>query len=218
VATSPIDHPPPEGGGGVRLFPPVPPPSPVPGTQLSGPRPLHVRFLGLNDDKNGFLVGSKVVGSSGGGAHLGIPQPPASYRCSTADAPSTTTESSEEDTTSEKERLVSAKWLLLTDRLGADSRNHLSVKDIGLILERLSTKILDVESLLRENEGRNAFNWAIKAKIRGEQLREIGVLYNGNYYAISEHPGYATTTITPATTTTTGRRRTQEDSEEDMRL
>lgn len=129
-------------------------------------------------------------------------------RCST-EAPSTTTESSSEETASEREeRGDSAKWLLLTDRLGADARNHLSVKDIGLILDRLSAKILDVESLLRESEGRNAFNWAIKAKIRGDQLSDIGVLYNGNYYAISEHPNYAPPP----------RRRREEDSEEDMRL
>lgn len=33
-------------------------------------------------------------------------------------------------------------------------------------------------------------NWTIKATIRGEVMRELGVLYNSNYYAISEHPGY----------------------------
>ena len=44
------------------------------------------------------------------------------------------------------------KHLLLVDQLSADQKHHLSIKDIGIILERLSSKILDVEKLEREKE------------------------------------------------------------------
>jgi hypothetical protein len=60
----------------------------------------------------------------------------------------------------------------------------------GIILERLNSKIVDVERLDRESESDDCYNWTIKATIRGEVLRELGVIYNGNYYAICEHPGY----------------------------
>lgn len=30
-----------------------------------------------------------------------------------------------------------------------------------------------------------------QATIRGDVMRELGVIYNNNYYAISEHPGYS---------------------------
>ena len=49
---------------------------------------------------------------------------------------------------------------------------------------------MDVERLDRESESDDCYNWTIKATIRGDVLRELGVIYNGNYYAISEHPGY----------------------------
>ena len=29
-----------------------------------------------------------------------------------------------------------------------------------------------------------------QAAIRGEAMRELGVIYNSSYYSISEHPGY----------------------------
>ena len=29
----------------------------------------------------------------------------------------------------------------------------------------------------------NTHNWTIKATIRGEVMRELGVIYNSNYYA-----------------------------------
>ena len=62
---------------------------------------------------------------------------------------------------------------------------------IGIILERLNSKIIDVERLDRNIErSDDTHNWTIKATIRGEVMRELGVLYNSNYYAISEHPGY----------------------------
>lgn len=60
-----------------------------------------------------------------------------------------------------------------------------------MILERLSAKIVDVERLEREKEDEGAVhNWTIKATIKGESMRELGVIYNSNYYSISEHPGY----------------------------
>ncbi len=71
-----------------------------------------------------------------------------------------------------------------------DTQKHLSIKDIGIILERLSAKIVDVERLEREIEGTDTRNWTIKAAIRGEALRELGVIYNSYYYSVSEHPGY----------------------------
>ncbi|XP_055704227.1 uncharacterized protein LOC129802445 isoform X1 [Phlebotomus papatasi] len=99
-------------------------------------------------------------------------------------------ESETENTVMEDEAVTSEKFLLLIDQLSVDQKRHLSIKDIGIILERLSSKILDVERLDRESESDDCYNWTIKATIRGDALRELGVIYNGNYYAISEHPGY----------------------------
>ncbi|NP_001136343.1 DNA fragmentation factor-related protein 2 isoform X2 [Nasonia vitripennis] len=99
-------------------------------------------------------------------------------------------ESETENTIIEDEVVTTEKFLLLIDQLTVDQKHHLSIKDIGIILERLSSKILDVERLDRENESDECYNWTIKALIRGDMLRELGVIYNGNYYAISEHPGY----------------------------
>ena len=76
---------------------------------------------------------------------------------------------------------------------------------LGIILERLNSKIIDVERLDRNIErSDDTHNWTIKATIRGEVMRELGVLYNSNYYAISEHPGYG------------GRRGSGLDDEDDM--
>lgn len=99
-------------------------------------------------------------------------------------------ESETENTLVEDEAVTSEKFLLLIDQLSVDQKRHLTIKDIGIILERLSSKILDVERLDRESESDDCYNWTIKATIRGDALRELGVIYNGNYYAISEHPGY----------------------------
>lgn len=100
-------------------------------------------------------------------------------------------DSSESETeTAAEEAATSEKFLLLIDQLSVDQKRHLTIKDIGIILERLSSKILDVERLDRESESEDCYNWTIKATIRGDVLRELGVIYNGNYYAISEHPGY----------------------------
>lgn len=89
-----------------------------------------------------------------------------------------------------EEQVTSEKFLLLIDQLSVEQKRHLTIKDIGVILERLSSKIVDVERLDRESESEDCYNWTIKATIRGDVLRELGVIYNGNYYAISEHPGY----------------------------
>ncbi|XP_022252469.1 uncharacterized protein LOC106468429 [Limulus polyphemus] len=98
-------------------------------------------------------------------------------------------ESDTENTAYEEEQL-SERYLLLMDQLSLEQNRHLSVKDIGVILERLSSKIVDVDKLEREKESTEVYNWTIKATIRGEVLREIGVIYNGQYYGIMEHPGY----------------------------
>lgn len=98
-------------------------------------------------------------------------------------------ESDTENTANEEEQL-SERYLLLIDNLSLEQNRHLTVKDIGIILERLSSKIVDVDRLERERESTDVHNWTIKATIRGEVLREIGVIYNGQYYGIMEHPGY----------------------------
>ncbi|XP_066972050.1 uncharacterized protein Drep2 isoform X8 [Macrobrachium rosenbergii] len=99
-------------------------------------------------------------------------------------------ESETENTTNDEEAHTTEKFLLLIDQLSVDTKKHLSIKDIGVILDRLSSKIIDVEKLDREAEEEDCFNWTIKATIRGDSLRELGVVYNGHYYSISEHPGY----------------------------
>ncbi|XP_047501271.1 uncharacterized protein LOC125047186 isoform X2 [Penaeus chinensis] len=99
-------------------------------------------------------------------------------------------ESETENTTNDEEAHTTEKFLLLIDQLSVDTKKHLSIKDIGVILDRLSSKIVDVEKLDREAEEEDCFNWTIKATIRGDTLRELGVVYNGHYYSISEHPGY----------------------------
>ncbi|XP_023235825.1 uncharacterized protein LOC111635172 isoform X2 [Centruroides sculpturatus] len=98
-------------------------------------------------------------------------------------------ESDTENTANEEEQL-SERYLLLVDQLSLEQNRHLSIKDIGVILERLNSKIVDVDRLERERESTDVHNWTIKATIRGEVLREIGVIYNGQYYGIMEHPGY----------------------------
>lgn len=98
-------------------------------------------------------------------------------------------EDSESTETYDNEELCE-RYLLLVDQLSASQERHLSVKDIGTILERLSSKIVDIDRLEREKESQDCHNWVIKATIRGDVLREIGVIYNGHYYGIMEHPGY----------------------------
>jgi hypothetical protein len=198
---------------------------------------LHVRFMGVGDDKNGrFLASCKKVVPGG---LLGVPLSVSTLGGSD-DVGGTTTESSESDTENnqsvlEEEKITSQKLLLLVDQLSLDQKRHLTIKDIGVILERLSSKIVDVTRLERETEAEDCYNWTIKATIRGEVLRSLGVIYNGNFYAISEHPNFADTTIGGSTqelspvagtssaagveppTTSSNIRRVIED-DEDMRL
>lgn len=131
--------------------------------QQTSPQPpsRHVRFLDVE----------------GGGRHT---------TCSEHES----SESETENTVMEDEAVTSEKFLLLIDQLSVDQKKHLTIKEIGIILERLESKIVDVERLDRESESDDCYNWTIKATIRGESMRDMGVLYNGNYYAISEHPGY----------------------------
>ena len=86
-----------------------------------------------------------------------------------------------------EEGTTSTKFLLLVDQLSVDQKRHLSIKDIGIILDRLSSKILDVERLEREREDSDIYNWTIKATIRGQVMRELGVIYNSNYYYHHHH-------------------------------
>ena len=54
------------------------------------------------------------------------------------------------------------KFLLLVDQLSLEQPQHLSIKDIGIILDRLSSKIIDVAILDREIEATDTHNWTIK--------------------------------------------------------
>lgn len=99
-------------------------------------------------------------------------------------------ESSESETDNNDETGTTNKFLLLVDQLSLEQPHHLSIKDIGIILDRLSSKIIDVAMLERQIEATDTHNWTIKATIRGEVMRELGVIYNSNYYAISEHPNF----------------------------
>ena len=93
-----------------------------------------------------------------------------------------------EDEFENESSVTTEKLLLLTDQLCNDKHKHLTIFDLGVILERLKTKIIDVHRLEREREDLRCFRWTINATIRGEVLRDLGVLYNGNYYSISESP------------------------------
>ncbi|CAI6354598.1 unnamed protein product [Macrosiphum euphorbiae] len=103
---------------------------------------------------------------------------------------SDSSDSETETTVIEDDSMTSEKFLLLIDQLVDKQDRHLTVKDIGIILERLNSKIVDVERLDRDYEATDCYNWTIKATIRGDVLQEYGIIYNGNYYGISEHPGY----------------------------
>ncbi|XP_044733072.1 uncharacterized protein LOC123295708 isoform X2 [Chrysoperla carnea] len=164
VATSPIQD-------AQQQTSPQPPSSLSDGSKKTGQVTKgtgHVRFLDVDDG-----------GSSGSG---GLSRHSQNEHDSS--------ESETENTIMEDEAVTSEKFLLLIDQLSVDQKRHLTIKDIGIILERLNSKILDVEKLERDYEANDCYNWTIKATIRGDVLRELGVIYNGNYYAISEHPGY----------------------------
>ncbi|OTF71944.1 DNA fragmentation factor CIDE-like protein [Euroglyphus maynei] len=97
---------------------------------------------------------------------------------------------SETETTERDDEQFCERYLILVDQLSANHKKHLSIKDIGIILERLKTKIIDIDKLEKDKESIDCYNWLIKAIIKGDMLREIGVVYNGQYYSLMEHPGY----------------------------
>ncbi|XP_043493201.1 uncharacterized protein LOC122518372 [Polistes fuscatus] len=163
---------------------PQPPSSLSDGTRRSGLGKGHVRFRDTADEESSPRLGpGNSTAGGGGGFHL-------HHHHHNHHQEHDSSESETENTIMEDEIHTSEKFLLLIDQLTVDQKHHLSIKDIGIILERLSSKILDVERLDRESESEECYNWTIKAIIRGDVLRELGVIYNGNYYAISEHPGY----------------------------
>jgi hypothetical protein len=100
-------------------------------------------------------------------------------------------DSSESETDNNDETGTTDKFLLLVDQLSLEQPHHLSIKDIGIILDRLNSKIIDIGMLERQIEASDTHNWTIKATIRGDVMRELGVIYNSNYYAISEHPSFS---------------------------
>jgi len=138
----------------------------------------HVRFLDTNGSPP--LPPPPSPPSSGGGR-----KPQQQQRRS-----DDSSESETETTVIEDDSMTSEKFLLLIDQLTGKQDKHLTVKDIGIILERLNSKIVDVERLDRDYEATDCYNWTIKATIRGDVLQELGIIYNGSYYGISEHPGY----------------------------
>ncbi|KAK1123331.1 hypothetical protein K0M31_008949 [Melipona bicolor] len=170
-------QPPPQQQQQTQTSSPQPPSSLSDGTRRTGLSKGHVRFCDTADEESS----SRLAGNSAASFHL--------HHHHNHHQEHDSSESETENTIMEDEIVTSEKFLLLIDQLTVDQK-HLSIKDIGIILERLSSKILDVERLDRESESEECYNWTIKAIIRGDVLRELGVIYNGNYYAISEHPGY----------------------------
>lgn len=136
----------------------------------TGGRPRGAKYVRFSDMESGRVVASSSM--------------------TTASSSQQNGSDSEETETTELDEQLSERYLLLVDQLTVDQDKHLTVKDIGTILERLSSKIVDVDKLERERETADCYNWLIKATIKGEVLREIGVIYNGQYYGIMEHPGY----------------------------
>lgn len=86
----------------------------------------------------------------------------------------------------DQEENLHERYLLLIDQLGEENGSHLSIKDIGIILDKMSSKIVDVDKLEKEKENDKAHNWLIKATVKGDFEREIGIIYNGIYYGIIE--------------------------------
>ena len=157
------------------------------GRQIRGPvgalgaakTPAHVRFQDSGLHEATSLSGKRddVVTKADTVASL--------LACDDSESEDFDPESS--NTVEEDGGVTTEKVLLLIDQLSADQRKHLTILDLGVILDRLKTKIIDVKRLEREREGPGCFRWMIKATIRGDGLRDLGVLYNGNYYSISEH-------------------------------
>ncbi|XP_050695735.1 uncharacterized protein LOC126985177 isoform X5 [Eriocheir sinensis] len=160
-------------------------------------RPVHYQSPGAKGQPSGATGVQQK-----GGSHVRFVTDPRSSSIEKQKVEPESSESETENTTNDEEAHTTEKFLLLIDQLSVDTKKHLSIKDIGVILDRLSSKIVDVEKLDREIEEEDCFNWTIKATIRGDTLRELGVVYNGHYYSISEHPGY-------------GQKKEEEEEEED---
>ncbi|CAG0888299.1 unnamed protein product [Darwinula stevensoni] len=102
--------------------------------------------------------------------------------------PNAESSESETDPGIPEESSRARKTLLLSDRVTSEHPHHLSVRDLGVILERLSSRIVDVENLTREKVNEDVYSWKIGAVVKGDMMRSLGVLYQGNYYVICEHP------------------------------
>ncbi|CAG0889428.1 unnamed protein product [Cyprideis torosa] len=95
---------------------------------------------------------------------------------------------SEGETTTREEGLTE-KYLLLADQVSSEHRSHLTVRDLGVILDRLNSRIAEVSELKRDKHSEDYHSWRIRALVRGEMMKNLGVLYQGNYYLICEYPG-----------------------------
>lgn len=95
---------------------------------------------------------------------------------------------SEGDNTLNEEVKVE-KTLQLVDQLSVERNKYLTIKDIGIILERLNSKIIDVQSMERRKESNDCRCWILRATIRGESLGDMGVIYRGHYHSIGEYSG-----------------------------
>ncbi|XP_022668147.1 uncharacterized protein LOC111273843 isoform X1 [Varroa jacobsoni] len=133
-------------------------------------------------------------GGGGGGVVIAIDTPAVAAGTrpeSTVATAAPANNDTESESQQEDDEELADRYLLLVDQLAVDQDKHLTIKDIGVILERLSSKIVDVERLEREKETKDIHNWTIKATLRGGHvLSEVGVVYNGRYYGVIEHPGY----------------------------
>lgn len=141
----------------------------------------HVRFMDIETNDNNNIERTTVHSTKPNISLMGLINGQLDMASSSE---------SETETTERDDEQYCERYLLLVDQLSANHKKHLSIKDIGIILERLKSKIIDIDKLERDKENVDCYNWFIKAIIKGDMLREIGVLYNGQYYSLMEHPGY----------------------------
>lgn len=144
----------------------------------------HVRFMDM--DKSGIIGPSSTSTSSRTKTELSSM---INGQISYGSVPSS--DESETETTEREDEQICERYLVLVDQPSATlKRPNLSILDIGRILERFRSKIIDVDKLERDKENVGCYNWLIRATIRGEMLREVGVVYNGQYYGLMEHPEF----------------------------
>ena len=116
-----------------------------------------------------------------------------------SDGADSDSETETETTEKEDEQL---NYLILVDQ-----QKGLSIKDVGIILERLKgtilgksahsamhmhtqhVHVLDVDKLERETTDMSEYHWTIRALTRGK-FTDVGVIHNGIFYGIGEHPAY----------------------------